>query len=101
MAPAPHLPSVARLPYKLEIPADYLSADEGIGEPGSFELSHDEVIALLQRLGFEILEQSQVPAGATGYVQDSRSMLQHVYRPAFWVAMKAEGNRRSPNLKSV
>ena len=62
--------------------------EQGIGEPGSFELSNDEVIALLQQFDFEILEQSEAPAGATGYIQDPRSMLQNVYRPAFWVAKK-------------
>ena len=61
---------------------------KGIGEPGSFELSNDEVTALVQRLGFEMIENSQAPAGATGYIRDPRSMLQHVYRPAFWVARK-------------
>lgn len=61
---------------------------EGIGEPGSFELANDEVLALVERLGFEVLEQSQAPAGATGYIQDPESMLQNVYRPAFWVARK-------------
>lgn len=61
---------------------------EGIGEPGSFELSNDEVVALVGRHGFEMVEQSQAPAGATGYIQDHESMLQNVYRPAFWVARK-------------
>ena len=61
---------------------------EGIGEPGSFELSNDEVIKLVEALGFDIVEQKEAPAGATGYVQDPASMLQNVYRPAFWVARK-------------
>lgn len=62
---------------------------DGIGEPGSFELTNDEVLALVARHGFEMLEQSQAPAGATGYIQDPESMLQNVYRPAFWVAQKS------------
>lgn len=62
---------------------------DGIGEPGSFELSNDEVVAMVERHGFHILEQSQAPAGATGYIQDPESMLQNVYWPAFWVARKA------------
>lgn len=65
---------------------------EDIGEPGSFELSNDEVIALVERFDFEILEQAQAPAGATGYIQDPGSMLQNVYRPAFWVARKRESD---------
>ena len=60
--------------------------DDGIGEPGSFELSNDEVVALVQHYGFEVIEQKQ--ASPTGYVQDPASMLQNVYRPMFWVAKK-------------
>lgn len=62
--------------------------NEGIGEPGSFELSNEEVVALVSHHGFEILEQQEMPAGATGYIQDPQSMLQNVYRPSFWVARK-------------
>lgn len=65
-----------------------IDQNQGIGEPGSFELSNDEVVALIARYGFELLEQKEVPAGATGYIQDPRSMLQNVYRPSFWVARK-------------
>jgi carnosine N-methyltransferase len=58
----------------------------GIGEPGSFELSNDEVLALVQQYGFVMLEQKQ--ASPTGYVADPASMLLNVYRPVFWVAKK-------------
>ena len=61
---------------------------QGIGESGSFELSNDEVLALLQRYGFEIVSDAEAPGGPTGYVQDHRSMLQNLYRPSFWVAKK-------------
>jgi hypothetical protein len=61
---------------------------EGIGEPGSFELSNDEVLALLKRFGFEIVSEAEAPGGPTGYIQDPRSMLQNLYRPSFWVAKK-------------
>ena len=67
------------------------NSSEGIGEPGSFELTNEEVLALLQRLGFEILEQSEAPVGLTGYVQDPQSMLQNMYRSTFWVAKKIDG----------
>lgn len=60
----------------------------GIGEPGSFELSDEEVLALVSQLGFEVLEHKQAPAGSTGYIQDPTSMLQNVYSPSFWVARK-------------
>ncbi|KAK0828926.1 hypothetical protein LTR73_004559 [Friedmanniomyces endolithicus] len=55
---------------------------------GSVELSDDEVLALLERFGFDVVEHTQAPAGATGYIQDPRSMLQNVYQPACWVAKK-------------
>ena len=58
----------------------------GICEPGSFELSNDEVISLVEKLGFTMVESET--AAATGYIQDTASMLQSVYRPAFWVAQK-------------
>lgn len=60
--------------------------DDGIGAPGSFELTNDEVLALLEHYQFEILEQGE--ARPTGYIQDPASMLQNVYRPSFWVARK-------------
>ncbi|KAF2162166.1 hypothetical protein M409DRAFT_69373 [Zasmidium cellare ATCC 36951] len=63
-------------------PSDF----EGIGEPGSFELSNDEVTSLVSQYGFEIVEQRDAPA--TGYIQDPSSMLQNVYQPTFWVAKK-------------
>ena len=65
------------------------STNEGIGELGSFELSNDEVVALVEKFGFEILEQNLAPTGATGYIQDPTNMLQNVYRPAFWVGRKS------------
>jgi hypothetical protein len=58
----------------------------GIGEPGSFELSNEEVLALVASFGFEIVEQKM--AQPTGYIQDPQSMLQNVYRPVFWAARK-------------
>ena len=60
--------------------------NDGIGEPGSFELSNDEVIALVERFDFEVVEQKKGPI--TGYVQDPKSMVQNIYRPAFWVVRK-------------
>ncbi|KAK5128960.1 hypothetical protein LTR85_000293 [Meristemomyces frigidus] len=63
-------------------------ASGGIGEPGSFELSNDEVVALVERLGFDILEQMQAAPRNTGYIQGPASMLQSIYRPSFWVVRK-------------
>lgn len=79
-----HLPAQANGEHSAKKPFG------GIGEPGSFELSNDEVIALIQQFDFEILEQKQ--ALPTGYIQDPVNMLQNVYRPAFWVVRKRESN---------
>ncbi|KAK6442123.1 hypothetical protein LTR95_001626 [Oleoguttula sp. CCFEE 5521] len=62
--------------------------NSGIGAPGSFELSNDEVVALVQKLGFEIVEHVERLEQPAGYIQDSESMLQNTYRPSFWVARK-------------
>ena len=66
------------------------AANQDIGDPGSFELSNDEIITLVSRLGFEILEQSEKLALPAGYIQDRRSMLQNIYQPSFWVAKKID-----------
>jgi hypothetical protein len=58
----------------------------GIDEPGSFELTDDEVIALVKNLGF-IIERRESGI-QTGYIQNPRSMLQNIYRVSHWVARK-------------
>ncbi|KAH6649016.1 N2227-like protein-domain-containing protein [Truncatella angustata] len=60
----------------------------GIAEPGSFELTHEEVVALVEKMGFTI-EHHETDISAP-YIQDSNSMLQTVYRAAHWVARKNE-----------
>ncbi|TWU74291.1 hypothetical protein ED733_005358 [Metarhizium rileyi] len=60
----------------------------GIADPGSFELSNDEVMALLDKLGFKV-EWTQTGM-ETSYIQDNESMLQTVYKAAAWVARKPE-----------
>jgi carnosine N-methyltransferase len=67
---------------------DNADASQGIGEPGSFELSNDEVVALVQRCGFEILKHEERSSEMAGYIMDNRSMLTHQYHPSFWVAKK-------------
>jgi carnosine N-methyltransferase len=62
-------------------------ADAGIGDPGSVELTNEEVIALVEHLGFTI-EQQEVALPETGYITNPRSMLQSNYRPSFWIARK-------------
>ncbi|KAI1079320.1 N2227-domain-containing protein [Whalleya microplaca] len=60
----------------------------GIGDPGSFELTDDEVIALVEKMGF-IVEKREMNVRAP-YVQDAESMLQTVYNACHWIARKPE-----------
>jgi carnosine N-methyltransferase len=60
----------------------------GIADPGSFELAHDEVMAMLEHMGF-VVEQSETGIDAP-YIQDRESMLQTVYKASSWVARKPE-----------
>ena len=61
--------------------------DKGVAEPGSFELTDEEVIALVSSMGFEILKHEILPA-ELGYIQDPHSLLQNRYRCSHWVARK-------------
>jgi carnosine N-methyltransferase len=63
--------------------------DAGIGEPGSFELTEEEVIWLLEKKGFRI-EQREISSCEIGYIRDADSMLQNRYRVSRWVARKIE-----------
>ncbi|GAP92720.1 putative methyltransferase family protein [Rosellinia necatrix] len=58
----------------------------GIADPGSFELTDDEVVALVEKVGF-VVETRQSGIRAP-YVQDARSMLQTVYHASHWIARK-------------
>ncbi|KAI0006923.1 N2227-domain-containing protein [Xylariaceae sp. FL0662B] len=60
----------------------------GIGDPGSFELTDNEVIALVEKMGF-IIEKRELNLRAP-YVQDAQSMLQTVYNASHWIARKPE-----------
>jgi hypothetical protein len=61
--------------------------DAGIADPGSVELTDEEVVALVQHFGFEI-EQHDAHALETGYISNTRSMLRSIYHPSFWIARK-------------
>jgi carnosine N-methyltransferase len=67
-------------------------ADAGIGDPGSVELTNEEVLALVEHFGFTI-EQQECGAFETGYITNPKSMLQSNYRPAFWIARLRENGR--------
>lgn len=58
----------------------------GIADPGSFELADDEVMSLLEKIGFVIV--SRDTGIEAPYIQDSESMLQTVYKASSWVARK-------------
>ena len=60
--------------------------DAGIGEPGSFELTDEEMVLLVQTMGFEIVRHEV--GGEEGYIRDKESLLQHLYRTSFWIARK-------------
>jgi carnosine N-methyltransferase len=63
--------------------------DAGIGDPGSVELTNEEVLALIEHFEFTI-EKHESGVFETGYMTNTRSMLQSNYRPAFWIARKKE-----------
>ncbi len=63
--------------------------DAGIAEPGSFELTEEEVVWLLERNGFRIEHRSTLSDGV-GYIQDPDSMLQNKYRVSCWVASRGD-----------
>lgn len=62
------------------------SSGRGIAEPGSFEFTADEVVALVKEMGFTIDKyEDNIRAP---YVQDEQSMLQTVYSAMHFVARK-------------
>jgi carnosine N-methyltransferase len=64
-----------------------VEADAGIGDPGSVELTNEEVVALVEHLGFA-MEKEERGTIETGYITNPRNMLQNTYRPSFWIAKK-------------
>ncbi|KAK2762111.1 hypothetical protein FQN54_001118 [Arachnomyces sp. PD_36] len=61
--------------------------NRGIGEPGSVELSEEEVLLLVGKMGFTV-EKGQGTVGECGYIQDPDSLLLNMYRPSYWIARK-------------
>lgn len=60
---------------------------EGIAEPGSFELTDTEVIALVEQFDFRVTKH-EILDQMVGYIQDPNSMLQNLYKMSHWVAVK-------------
>ena len=58
-----------------------------IEEAGSFELTNEEVLLLIEMCGFDI-EMQEIRNNGTGYIHNARSMLQSTYTPSHWVARK-------------
>jgi SAM-dependent methyltransferase len=67
----------------------------GIADPGSFELTDDEVMALVERVGFEV--ESRATGIEAPYIQDPDSMLQTVYRASTWVARRPVTENKQRN----
>ncbi|EGD90831.2 hypothetical protein H112_01414 [Trichophyton rubrum D6] len=63
------------------------SQGEGIADPGVVELSQDEVLALIEKMGFAV-EKFEEDIGGCGYIQDPDSMLFNTYKPVHWVVRK-------------
>ena len=61
--------------------------DEGIGDPGSVELTDEEVILLVEKLGFRV-EKHKTMQIETGYIGNTKSMSRGIYHPSFWIARK-------------
>ncbi|KAG5662403.1 hypothetical protein KAF25_004821 [Fusarium avenaceum] len=68
-------------------------ASSGIADPGSFELADNEVIALVEKMGFEV-EWHKTGVDAP-YIHDSESLLQSTYKASTWQARKPLDERRS------
>ena len=60
----------------------------GIGEPGSVELTNEELLLLVENMGLD-MEFSEVRTDGLGYIQDLTSMSQNAYRVSHFVARKA------------
>ena len=58
----------------------------GIADPGSVELTDDEVVALIEMMGFDI--EFRETGISAAYIQDTSSMLQNTYKVSSWVARK-------------
>lgn len=66
---------------------------EGIEAPGSFELTDEELLLLVESMGFAI-EKHEVRDDGKGYIQNPNSMLQNAYRCSHWIARKISTNRQ-------
>ena len=61
--------------------------NQGIAEPGSVELTNEEVLLLVESMGF-VIEKQEIRTSGAGYIQDPESMTQSLYRVSHWIAKK-------------
>ncbi|PGH28232.1 hypothetical protein AJ80_00123 [Polytolypa hystricis UAMH7299] len=66
---------------------DWDKQHQGIAEPGRVEFTEEEILILLDKMGFQIVKRDSESRDC-GYIQDPESMLQNLYRPSHWVAIK-------------
>ena len=59
----------------------------GIGEPGGVELTDEELLLLVEKMGFHI-ESQEIRTDEAGYIQNPESMIQNMYRVSHWIARK-------------
>ena len=59
----------------------------GTDEPGSVELTDEELLLLIESMGMHI-EKHEIRDEASGYIQNPESMLQNMYRVSHWVVRK-------------
>lgn len=60
---------------------------EGIDEPGSVELTVEEVLLLIGTMGFGV-EKHEIRSEGAGYIQNPESMLSNLYSLSHWIARK-------------
>ena len=60
---------------------------KGIEAPGGFEMTAEELVLLVEKMGFEIL-MHEIREDEKGYIQNPESLLKHVYRCSHWIAKK-------------
>jgi carnosine N-methyltransferase len=58
----------------------------GIADPGAVELTDDEVVALIEKFGFDV--EKRESGIVAPYIQDPQSMMQNTYMASHWIARK-------------
>ena len=79
--------SEGRLPSKGNHHSSGNQGSEGIEEPGAVQLTAEEMLLLVEKHGFEIIKH-EIREKECGYIQNTASMSQHMYRVLHWVARK-------------